>query len=78
MIRSAQSINRQKENGMYGNHRYSHSRRTRYISVACPHCNFRIFTYTGQTEDGTCSNLGKGCGMEVKADEWIIVSDMTY
>lgn len=77
-IRSGQSINRQRENGRYGNHRHSRSTRTRYIYVECPHCHFRPFTYHNQLEDGVCSNLGKGCGQAVKADEWIIASDMTY
>lgn len=77
-IRSGQSINRQRENGRYGSHRTSRRQLTRYIYVECPHCRFRPFTFTGQVEDSVCANLGKGCNQPVKAEEWIIVSDMTY
>lgn len=76
--RSSHSINRQRENGRYGNHRTSRHQPTRYISVECPHCHFRPFTFYGQVEDSTCANLGKGCNQPVKAAEWIVISDMTY
>lgn len=73
MIRTATA--RRRENGLYGNHRRSRSRTHHYYAVQCPHCGFKPFTYADVILDSTCSNLGKGCGKEVKASEWIIDLD---
>lgn len=76
MITSAHGKNRQRENARYGRkyHRIIH---TAY-AVECPHCHFRPFIYDDLVPDGVCSNLGKGCGQSVGAQEWIITLKWTY